>query len=49
LNSVLFSGIGSAALHDVIVGSAGGFSAEIGWDFPTGVGTPNNLGSLLGG
>lgn len=42
-NTTFYSGIGTSAFHDVTSGSAGSFSALTGWDFPTGVGTPNGL------
>jgi kumamolisin len=49
LNAVLYGSIGSANLHDITSGSSGGFGAAVGWDFPSGVGSPNGLAALFGG
>jgi kumamolisin len=49
LNARFYSGIGSSSLHDITIGSAGPFAAMAGWDFPSGVGTPNDLSGLGGG
>ncbi|MFI5385805.1 MAG: S8 family serine peptidase, partial [Fimbriimonadales bacterium] len=48
LNTRLYSGRGGANFHDITAGSSGGFSAAPGWDFPTGVGSPNGLGGFTG-
>ncbi len=40
-NTFIYGGLGSANFYDVTSGSAGSFSAASGYDFPTGVGTPN--------
>lgn len=45
-NTAFYAALGSASFHDVSSGSAAGFSAAAGWDFPTGVGTPNGLGGF---
>ncbi|MBI1755695.1 MAG: S53 family peptidase [Fimbriimonas ginsengisoli] len=37
---------GSANFHDIKSGTAGSFSALTGWDFPTGVGSPNGTGGF---
>ena len=42
-NSVLYAGIGTANFHDITKGSSGTLTATVGWDFPTGVGSPNGL------
>jgi subtilase family serine protease len=36
-----------SSYHDVTSGSDGFFSATIGWDYPTGLGSPNATGTLL--
>jgi hypothetical protein len=41
--NTFYSLIGSSNYFDVVIGSAGGFSARTGWDFVTGVGTPRGL------
>lgn len=48
LNTKLYSGISGPHLHDITAGTSDTFSAGLGWDFPTGVGTPNGLAALLG-
>ncbi len=40
-NTFIYGGLGSANFYDVTSGSAGAYSAMAGYDFPTGVGTPN--------
>jgi len=45
-NTVLYSNIGTANFHDITSGSASGFNAGPGWDFPTGVGSPNGTGGF---
>ena len=42
-NEKFYASIGSSSYHDVLSGTAGSFSSGTGWDFPTGVGTPNGL------
>ena len=37
--STFYSNVGTANLRDIIVGTAGAFSAGPGWDFVTGVGS----------
>lgn len=49
LNGRLYSHIGSGALHDIRSGSSAGLPATSGWDFPTGVGTPNGLSAIISG
>lgn len=44
--AAFYAGIGSSNFHDITSGSAGSFSALVGWDYPTGVGTPNGLGGF---
>ncbi len=41
-NSTLYAGIGGPNFHDITTGDAQ-FKALPGWDFPTGVGTPNGI------
>ncbi len=45
-NAVFYAEIGTANFHDITSGSAGGLNAATGWDFPTGVGSPNGLGGF---
>jgi kumamolisin len=45
-NATLYAGIGGANFHDIKSGSASGFNAGSGWDFPTGVGSPNGIGGF---
>jgi subtilase family serine protease len=45
-NAAFYGGIGGPNFHDITSGSAGSFSAQTGWDYPTGVGTPNGLGGF---
>ena len=45
-NTVFYSEIGGSNLHDVTSGSSGGLNAGAGWDFPTGVGSPNGIGGF---
>jgi len=42
-NEAIYAGIGSANFHDIVSGSANGFDAKTGYDFPSGVGTPNGV------
>lgn len=39
--AAIYAKKGTSSFHDVASGSAGGFAAKAGWDFPTGVGSPN--------
>jgi len=39
-NTFIYSGLGGANFYDVTSGSAGGYGALTGYDFPTGVGAP---------
>ena len=39
----IYFNLGGAYYRDVITGSAGVFSASVGWDFITGIGSPNGL------
>ncbi len=39
-NTFIYGGLGGPNFYDVTVGSAGSFSARVGYDFPTGVGAP---------
>lgn len=45
-NTQFYSEIGTPNFHDVTSGSAGGLNAGPGWDFPTGVGSPNGIGGF---
>lgn len=45
-NTTFYANLGTANFHDVTSGSAGGFDAAAGWDFATGVGTPNGTGGF---
>ena len=47
LNTLLYAGIKGPNFHDVVSGSAGGFTAKVGYDIPSGVGTPNGLGTFI--
>lgn len=47
LNTLFYSGIGTSSLHDITTGSSGSFNAVVGWDYPTGVGTPKDLAGLI--
>lgn len=38
--------LGTSNYYDVTSGTAGSYSARAGWDFPTGVGSPNGVGGL---
>jgi subtilase family serine protease len=49
LAAKLYLGIGDSHFHDITSGSSSTFSAGTGWDFPSGVGSPNGLGVYLGG
>ncbi len=40
-NAHIYAGLGGSGFYDVTSGSAGSFSAAAGYDFPTGVGSPN--------
>ena len=40
--ALIYSGLGSGAFRDITSGTAGSYSAQVGWDFVTGVGS--NLG-----
>ena len=42
----LYAEIGSAHFHDISSGAAGHYAAGAGWDFPTGVGTPEGVGGF---
>ena len=39
-NTFLYGGLGGPNFYDVTSGSAGSYSARVGYDFPTGVGSP---------
>ena len=45
-NTKFYAGIRGPNFHDITVGSSGTLSATLGWDFPTGVGTPNGTGGF---
>ncbi|MHB8636694.1 MAG: S53 family peptidase [Fimbriimonadaceae bacterium] len=45
-NAALYAALGSSAFHDITIGTSGIFSAGPGWDYLTGVGTPNGLGGF---
>lgn len=49
LNKVLYSNAGSSCFHAISSGSAGSFNAGTPWCFPTGLGSPNNVGAFLAG
>jgi len=40
-NAFMYSQLGTSSFFDVTTGQAGQLRAAVGWDFPTGVGTPN--------
>ena len=42
----LYNALGGGSLFDVQTGQAGSFEAGVGYDFPTGVGTPNGTGAF---
>jgi subtilase family serine protease len=42
----IYNGLGGANFRDIVSGSAGGFSCTVGWDFVTGVGTPQGTGGI---
>jgi len=43
-NGLVYSGLGDATrFNDILTGTAGSHHAAAGWDFVTGVGTPNGL------
>ncbi len=39
-NTFIYAGLGGASFYDVTIGSAGSFAALVGYDFPSGVGSP---------
>ncbi|MBS1716766.1 MAG: S53 family peptidase [Armatimonadetes bacterium] len=45
-NAQFYANLGSANFYDVTSGTAGSYSAAVGWDWPTGVGSPNGLGGF---
>jgi subtilase family serine protease len=45
-NVQFYANIGSNNFHDITSGSSSGFNALTGWDYPTGVGTPNGTGGF---
>jgi kumamolisin len=45
-NAFIYSRLGTSSFFDVTAGSAGIRQAMTGWDFPTGVGTPNGIGGF---
>ncbi len=45
-NNRFYAAIGSPNFHDITTGTSGSYSAVSGWDFPTGVGTPNGTGGF---
>ena len=44
--TAIYAGLGGSHYHDVTSGTAGSFTAKVGWDYPTGVGSPNGNGGL---
>jgi subtilase family serine protease len=42
-NTFIYGGLGGANFYDVTSGSAGSYSARVGYDFPTGVGSPKGI------
>jgi kumamolisin len=42
----IYSFLGSASFRDIVSGTAGSFSCAVGWDFVTGVGSPQGTGGL---
>jgi len=44
--TTIYTGLGGPYFHDITSGSAGSFSCTTGWDFVTGVGTPQGTGGI---
>jgi kumamolisin len=42
-DTFIYGGLGGANFYDVTSGSAGAYSAAVGYDFPTGVGSPKGI------
>ena len=45
-NAAIYAALGGSSLYDVTSGTAGSFSATVGYDLPTGCGTPNGTGAF---
>jgi subtilase family serine protease len=45
-NTRLYAGIGGPNFHNITTGSAGSYAAGVGWNYPTGVGTPKGVGGF---
>jgi subtilase family serine protease len=48
-NAATYALSGSAYFHQITTGSSAGYNGASPWCFPTGLGTPNGLGAMLGG
>ena len=47
LNPLLYAKVGSGAFHDITIGNNGAYSAGVGWDACTGLGTPDGAKLML--
>jgi kumamolisin len=45
-HTLIYGALGSSAFHDITSGTAGSFGARVGYDYPTGCGTPNGAGGI---
>ncbi len=45
-NAALYDALGTSAFLDLTTGRSGSNAATVGWDMPSGVGTPNGLGGF---
>ena len=45
-NAAFYAALGTGSFNDITNGTASTFTALVGWDFPTGVGTPNGIGGF---
>lgn len=45
-NTAFYAGLGGPNFKDITSGTAGSYSARVGYDLPTGVGVPNGLGGF---
>lgn len=46
LNALLYAAVKGPNLHDITTGNSGSFTAKVGYDIPTGVGSPNGLAAF---
>lgn len=46
LNTALYASLKTANFHDIVSGASGTEAAAVGYDFPTGVGSPNGVGGF---